>query len=152
MKYDNLLFNIYYLVLTLSLFYTEVFQRWKKSVAAVALSVLIFHSCANFCFLHTLFKMFYIFCVQFLAFLLLFAWFFAHILRANLSGSKYCLCYFVSFFHLCFPVLAGRVVAQAKENSGIFHDISIESHVALTFNCSVSDVSGAMLFSSFESL
>ena len=29
-------------------------KRWKKSVAAGALPVLIFHSCASFCFLHAL--------------------------------------------------------------------------------------------------
>ena len=103
MKYDNLLFNIYYLVLTLSLFYTEVFQRWKKSVAAVALSVLIFHSCANFWFFAGAFLKIFVFSVQFLAFLLIFAWFLyflAHVLGANCSGSKFCLCCFVSFFHL----------------------------------------------------
>ena len=34
-------------------------QRWKKGVTSVALSVLIFHICANFWFLH---MVVYVFC------------------------------------------------------------------------------------------
>ena len=72
-------------------------QRWKKMAAP---NVLIFHSCGICLLFHTIFVFF---CVQFWAFLLSFAWFwafFGHILCANFSDSKFCGCYFVSVFHL----------------------------------------------------
>ena len=39
--------------------------------------------------------------------------FFAHILCVNFSGSKFCQCYFVSFFHLC----SGHPFLQTKCNT-----------------------------------
>ena len=66
-----------------------------KWVAAVPPPVLVYHSWANFCFLHALFKRFLHLFVKSLAFMLVFAWFW------DFSGSKFCLCYFVNFFHLC---------------------------------------------------
>ena len=64
--------------------------------------VLIFHSCAYFSFFFMFFiKVFFgMFCAILGIFALFWA-FFAHILCANLSYSKFCVCYFVSFFHLC---------------------------------------------------
>ena len=79
--------------------------------------VLIFHSCANFCFFHGFsLKVFGLFCAMFgiFASFAQFLAFFAHILCANFSDSKFCVCYFVSFFHLwcssmytstCLPVM-----------------------------------------------
>ena len=78
-------------------------QRWKKIVAAVPPPLLIFHSCASFWFLHVIFKGICIFVFFILG---IFACFctilrlFAYILCAHFSGSKFSLCYFVSFFHL----------------------------------------------------
>ena len=70
---------------------------------AHAPQVLIFHSYANFCVFFTRFiKGILLFC----ALLGIFAnfarfWaFFAHILYANLSDSKFSVCYFVTVFHL----------------------------------------------------
>ena len=77
----------------------------EKGAAAHAPRVLIFHSCANFCcfFSRVLLQVFGLFC-EILAIFANFAWFwafFAHILCANFSVSKLCVCYFVSFFYLC---------------------------------------------------
>ena len=81
--------------------------------AAQAPRVLIFHSCAIFCLFFTHFiKGFWPFLCNFGHFLLIFTilgifanftqlWaFIAHILCAKFSQSKFCVCYFVSFFHL----------------------------------------------------
>ena len=65
-------------------------------------------ACANFSQLCSFFSTHFIkvFCI-FCAILGIFANFarfwaiFAHVLCANLSDSKFCVCYFVSFFHLC---------------------------------------------------
>ena len=62
--------------------------------------------------MHPEFKRFLHFCVQFLAFLHVFKWFWMFLntlFCANLSGSKLCQRYFVSFFHLwwaghCCPI------------------------------------------------
>ena len=67
---------------------------------AVLPRVLIFHSCANFCF----FSRILLNILTFRAILGIFAnsarfgAFFAHILCANFSESKFCVGYFVSFF------------------------------------------------------
>ena len=64
-------------------------------------------ACANFPQLRNFLffsQFFLLLLLKFLQFLLIFAqfWaFFAHILCANFSDSTVCLCYFVSFFHLC---------------------------------------------------
>ena len=68
-------------------------QRWKNTDTA---DVLIFHSCAFFSFLHA-FKFVCFFCAIFGIFAQ-FRAFFAHILCANFSDSKFCQCYLVSFF------------------------------------------------------
>ena len=65
--------------------------------------VLIFHSCAIFSFFsRVLLKVFGLFCaiLDIFANFVQFWAFFVHILRANFSESKFCVCYFVSFFHL----------------------------------------------------
>ena len=71
--------------------------------AASAPRLLIFCSCANFCFFHTLnYQVFGLYCTI-LGIFANFARFwplFAHILCASFSDLKFCVCYFVSFFHL----------------------------------------------------
>ena len=93
--------------------------------AAHAPRVIIFQSCANFCsYSGVLSKGFGLFC----AILGIFAnfarfWaFFAHILCANFSDSKFCVGYFVSFFHLCLTSIfsnggrvSGRIIIMFQQ-------------------------------------
>ena len=73
--------------------------------------VLILHSCANFYFLTHFIKDFCLFCAilgifanfaRFWAFFCIFWAYFEQILCANFAASKFWVCYFVSFFHLCY--------------------------------------------------
>ena len=70
-------------------------QRLKKMAAAAAPRVISF---CPFCAILGIFANF----ARFWAF-------FAHILCANFSDSKFCMCYFVSFFHLCLTVVVSSL-------------------------------------------
>ena len=103
------------------LFRTTCWQRCIKMETLETSSVLNFSSCANFLVLHAMFctslRIFAQFCcffAHFCTFLHIFAHFctflhifarfcsfFAHIFCANFSDSKFRLCYFLSFIHLC---------------------------------------------------
>ena len=81
-------------------------QRWKKVRTALTLSVQIFTAVLIFGFCTQFFlEVLHFLCNIGFAFLHEFEPFFAHILSGHFSRLKLCQCYFLSFFHLCCPVV-----------------------------------------------